>query len=97
MGALSDHMRSFHDWHARLSASRISASPSRRFSADRSAKMRVIARDFESSFLRALRSPPDSGPGLKRKHARSANDYRLPPLAPNGPRATPASTSALQK
>ena len=25
--------------------------------------MRVIARDFESSFLRALRSPPDSGMG----------------------------------
>jgi hypothetical protein len=27
-------MRSFHDWHERLSASRISASPSHRFSAD---------------------------------------------------------------
>ena len=33
----------------------------RRFSADCSAKIVVIARDFTSSFLRALRSPPDSG------------------------------------
>jgi hypothetical protein len=32
-------------------------------SADRLAKMRVIARDIESSFLRALRSPPDSAAG----------------------------------
>jgi hypothetical protein len=38
-------------------------SPSRRFSADPSAKMRVIARYFESTFLRTLRSPPDSGAG----------------------------------
>jgi hypothetical protein len=42
-------------------ASRIGASPSRRFSPDRSAKVCVIARDFESSFLRALRSPPEIG------------------------------------
>ena len=58
-----------------MSASRISASPSRRNSADRSAKIRVIARDFTSSFLRALRSPPDNGVGwcfganrIKEKH-----------------------------
>ena len=56
-------MRSFHDWQARSSASLISASPVLRFSADRSAKMLVMARDFLSSFVRALRSPPDSGMG----------------------------------
>jgi hypothetical protein len=44
-----------------LSEPTISASPSRRFSADLSAKMCVMARDFEISFVSALRSPPDSG------------------------------------
>jgi hypothetical protein len=39
----------------------INASPCRRFSAERSAKMRVIARDLESSLLSAFRSPPDIG------------------------------------
>jgi hypothetical protein len=42
-------------------ASGINASRSRRFSADTSAKMCVMARDIESSFLTALRSPPEIG------------------------------------
>jgi hypothetical protein len=40
---------------------RIKDAPSHRFSAERSAKMRVIARDFEISFVSALRSPPEIG------------------------------------
>jgi hypothetical protein len=44
-----------------LASEVVRASPSARFSAYRSAKMCVMARDFESSFVRALRSPPDSG------------------------------------
>ena len=44
-----------------MSASRINVSPWRRFSADRSAKMFVMARDFAISFVSALRSPPEIG------------------------------------
>jgi hypothetical protein len=40
-----------------------SASPMARFSAARSARMVVFARDRASSFFSALRSPPESGVG----------------------------------
>jgi hypothetical protein len=49
------HIFSFQLWHARLSASRIKASPTRRFSCERSARMPVMTRDFAISFVRALR------------------------------------------
>src|SRR5579871_1111574 len=61
IGPPSDHILSFHDWQARLSASLISASPRSRSSAERSAKTVVMARDFASSLPRALRMPPEIG------------------------------------
>jgi hypothetical protein len=61
IGPPSLHMRSFHDWQARLSASSICASPPSRSSAERSAKMPVITRTLAISFVSALRSPPEIG------------------------------------
>jgi hypothetical protein len=46
---------------ARKPVDLVNSGPSLRFSADRSAKMCVMARDFESFFLRTLRSPPEIG------------------------------------
>jgi hypothetical protein len=48
--------------NGRLSASRISASPTRRFSSERFAKIRVIARDFYKLFRTKtfVRQKPDS-------------------------------------
>ncbi len=63
IGPPSAHIRSFQLWQARLSASRISASPDARFSAARSARILVIARALVSSFASAFRSPPDRGVG----------------------------------
>ena len=53
-GPPSLHILSFQLWHARLSASQISASPTRRFSCERSANMPVVARDITSSLLRGF-------------------------------------------
>jgi GMC oxidoreductase len=57
------HIRSFQLSHNSLSACWISASPLVRMSADREARMFAIARALPSSFVRALRSPPDRGVG----------------------------------
>jgi hypothetical protein len=83
-GPPSLHMRSFLDWHARLSASRISTSPARRFSSARLARIPVMARALLNSLSRALRSPPDSDvgwcfgavPPSKRSQRRSTNRPR---------------------
>lgn len=62
-GPPSLHIFSFHDWQARLSALRISASPCDRNCSDCSPRIFAIARDLTSSFANALRSPPDRGVG----------------------------------
>ena len=62
-GPPSAHILSFQLWQRRSSASRISASPAARFSADAAARIVVIAGRAHSSFVSALRSPPESGMG----------------------------------
>ena len=62
-GSPSDHIRSFHDSQSSLSACCSMVSALVRISADRAARMLVIARALPSSLFRALRSPPDKGVG----------------------------------
>jgi hypothetical protein len=63
IGSPSLHIRSFQLSQSNLSACWISAAPLARISADCAARMPVIARAFPNSFVRAFRSPPDSGVG----------------------------------
>src|SRR5712664_3748257 len=62
--------------------------------------MRVIARDFESSFLRALRSPPDSGGRVMFRshsaHLRAVASERAALLRAIAPDVGTRSASALQ-
>src|SRR3984893_5422856 len=63
IGSPSLHIRSFQLSQSSLSACWIRPAPLARISADCAARMPVIARDFPNSFVRAFRSPPDSGVG----------------------------------
>src|SRR3954468_18165245 len=63
IGSPSLHIRSFQLSQSNLSACWISTAPLARISADCAARMTVIARAFPNSFVRAFRSPPDSGVG----------------------------------
>jgi hypothetical protein len=63
MGSPSLHIRSFQLWQVRLSACFIKASPLPRIWSACADRIPVMARAFTSSFLIALRSPPESGVG----------------------------------
>src|ERR1700733_14936867 len=63
IGSPSLHIRSFQLSQSSLSACLIIASPFARISADCEARILVLARALPSSFVKALRSPPDRGVG----------------------------------
>src|SRR3984957_13067263 len=63
IGSPSLHIRSFQLSQKSLLACWISVLPFARISSDCAARMPAIARAFPSSFVRALRSPPERGVG----------------------------------
>jgi hypothetical protein len=91
------HIFSFQLWHERLSASRISASPTRRFSSERSARLEYpslhgtsqVPCSGPSGHRRPMVSGDVSGPWLKPTRRLADQPPALTPRAPGSPPARP--------